>query len=50
MFEKSAEGLCATQEGPFMDICTPGCYESTWLKIKTVQHFLMGDRENGNGE
>jgi hypothetical protein len=49
-FDKSAEGLWATQEGPIMDICTPGCYELTWLKIRTVQHLLVGDGENGNEE
>ena len=42
-FDKSAEGLWATQEGPFMVICTPCCYESTWLKIRTVQHLFVGD-------
>jgi len=33
-----------------MDICTPGCYELTWLKIGTVQQLLVGDGENGNEE
>jgi hypothetical protein len=39
MFDKSAEGLCATWEGPFMDICTPGRYESMWLKIRLFSTF-----------
>jgi hypothetical protein len=49
-FDKTVEGLWATKEGRFMDLCKPGCYESMWPKIITVQHLLVEDKENGNGE